>query len=48
MRCLMLRAEFLVLKHCVPSLWTNSYVVVTVGGVMLAVLRRHVEGQKGR
>ena len=43
-----LRAEFPALKRRLPSLWTNSYFVATVGGVTLEVLKRYVEGQKGR
>jgi REP-associated tyrosine transposase len=43
-----LRAEFPVLKRRLPSLWTNSYFVATVGGVTLETLRRYVENQKGK
>jgi putative transposase len=43
-----LREEFPALKRRLPSLWTNSYFVATVGGVTLDVLNRYVEGQKGR
>ncbi len=43
-----LRAEFPVLKRRLPSLWTNSYLVSTVGGVTLETLKRYVEHQKGR
>ncbi len=43
-----LRAEFPVLKRRLPSLWTNSYFVSTVGGVTLETLKRYVESQKGR
>ena len=43
-----LRAEFPALKRRLPSLWTNSYFVSTVGGVTLETLNRYVESQKGR
>lgn len=43
-----LRSEFPTLKKRLPSLWTNSYFVATVGGVTLDTLKRYVESQKGR
>ena len=43
-----LRAEFPALKRRLPSLWTNSYLVSTVGGVTLEALKRYVESQKGK
>jgi len=43
-----LRQEFPQLKRRLPSLWTNSYFVCTVGGVTLETLIRYVEGQKNR
>jgi REP-associated tyrosine transposase len=43
-----LREEFPALKRRLPSLWTNSYFVSTVGGVTLETLKRYVENQKGR
>ena len=43
-----LRAEFPSLKRRLPSLWTNSYFVATVGGVTLETLKRYVENQKGQ
>lgn len=42
-----LRLEFPALKSRLPSLWTNSYFVATVGGAPLAVIKRHIENQKG-
>ncbi|HEY6407004.1 MAG TPA: transposase, partial [Ktedonobacteraceae bacterium] len=36
------------LKRKLPSLWTNSYFVATVGGVTRDTLKRYVEGQTGR
>lgn len=43
-----LRSEFPELKRRLPSLWTNSYFVSTVGGVTLETLKRYVESQKGK
>ncbi|HEX8033812.1 MAG TPA: IS200/IS605 family transposase [Ktedonobacterales bacterium] len=43
-----LRAEFPALTRRLPSLWTNSYFVSTVGGVTLETLKRYVENQKGK
>ncbi|MFG1859787.1 IS200/IS605 family transposase [Microbispora bryophytorum] len=43
-----LREEFPHLKSQLPTLWTNSYFVATVGGAPLAVVKRYVEQQKGR
>ncbi len=43
-----LRQEFPQLNRKLPSLWTNSYLVATAGGVTLDTLKRFVEGQKGR
>jgi putative transposase len=43
-----LREEFPALKRRLPSLWTSSYFVSTVGGVTLETLKRYVENQKGK
>jgi putative transposase len=43
-----LREEFPWLKSKLPSLWTNSYFVATVGGAPLSVIKRYVETQKDR
>jgi putative transposase len=43
-----LREEFPTLKRRLPSLWTNSYFVSTVGGVTLETLKRYVESQKDK
>src|SRR5215469_9852118 len=43
-----LRAEFPALKRRLPSLWTNSYFVATVGGVTLETLKAYIENQKGK
>ena len=42
-----LREEFPWLRRRLPSLWTNSYFVSTVGGAPLAIARRYIEDQKG-
>ena len=41
-----LRQEFPTLKSKLPTLWTNSYFVSTVGGAPLAVIKQYVENQK--
>ena len=41
-----LRQEFSWLRSRLPSLWTNSYFVSTVGGAPLAVIKRYIENQK--
>ena len=41
-----LREEFPWLNSRLPSLWTNSYFVSTVGGAPLAVIKRYIENQK--
>ncbi|CAI8885028.1 transposase [Brevibacillus sp. IT-7CA2] len=43
-----LRMEFKHLKSRLPSLWTNSYFVATVGTVQLDVIQKYVESQKER
>jgi putative transposase len=43
-----LREEFPWLKTRIPTLWTNAYVVATVGGAPLSVIERYVERQKTR
>jgi putative transposase len=35
-------------KRRLPSLWTNSYFVSTVGAVTLEMLKQYVESQKGK
>lgn len=42
----MLRKEFPALKSRIPTLWTNSYFVSTVGGAPLAVVKQYIENQK--
>ena len=43
-----LRDEFPWLRSRLPSLWTNSYFVATVGGAPLSVIKGEVETQKDR
>ena len=42
----LLRQEFPALKRKVPTLWTNSYFVSTVGGAPLLVIKQYIENQK--
>lgn len=42
----LLRQEFPQLKSRLPTLWTHSYFVSTVGGASIAVLKRYIENQK--
>lgn len=42
----LLRQEFPWLKSRLPTLWTNSYFVSTVGGAPLAVIKKYIEDQK--
>jgi putative transposase len=41
-----LRQEFPWLKSRLPTLWTNSYFLSTVGGSPLAVVKQYIENQK--
>jgi putative transposase len=41
-----LRQEFEVLRTRVPTLWTNSYCVLTVGGAPLSILKKYIEQQR--
>ena len=41
-----LRQEFKHLTTKLPTLWTNSYFVSTVGGAPLEVIKQYVENQK--
>ena len=43
-RCL--RQEFKALTTKLPTLWTNSYFVSTVGGSPLSVIKQYIENQK--
>src|SRR5215813_1885110 len=42
----LLRQEFSWLKSRLPTLWTNSYFVSTVGGAPLEVVKQYIENQK--
>jgi putative transposase len=42
----LLRQEFSSLKRRLPTLWTNSYFVATVGGTPLAAIKQYIENQK--
>lgn len=42
----LLRNEFPSLRSRLPSLWTNSYFVATVGGAPLSIIRQYIESQK--
>jgi putative transposase len=42
----LIRAEFPALRSRLPTLWTNSYFVSTVGGSPLAVVKQYIENQK--
>lgn len=41
-----LRQEFPVLKRKLPTLWTNSYFVSTLGGAPLSIIKQYIENQK--
>lgn len=43
-----LREEFPSLKSRLPTLWSRSYYVGSVGHVSDATVRKYIEGQKGR
>jgi putative transposase len=42
----LLRQEFKELRTRVPTLWTNSYFVSTVGGAPLHIVKHYIEEQK--
>jgi putative transposase len=41
-----LRKEFLFLRKRLPTLWTHSYFIATVGGAPLSVIKKYIEDQK--
>ena len=41
-----LRKEFKELTTKLPTLWTNSYFISTVGGAPLAIVKQYIESQK--
>lgn len=42
----LLRKEFRELRTRLPTLWSNSYFVSTVGGAPLSVIKQYIENQK--
>jgi putative transposase len=42
----LLRQGFPWLRSRLPTLWTNSYLVATVGGAPLVVIQQYIENQK--
>jgi putative transposase len=44
----MLRQEFKSIKSRLPTLWTNSYFISTVGGAPLDIVKQYIENQKKR
>ena len=43
-----LRQEFDSLRSRLPTLWTNSYFVATVGGAPLGIIKQYVENQRNK
>ena len=43
-----LRQEFDSLRSRLPTLWTNSYFVATVGGAPLEIVKQYVENQRNK
>ena len=41
-----LKQEYPYLRTKMPTLWTNSYFVSTVGGASLEVMKQYIENQK--
>jgi len=41
-----LRAEFPHLRRKLPTMWSNSYFVATVGGATLDVIKQYIENQQ--
>ena len=44
----LLREEFPSIKRRLPTLWTNSYFVATVGGAPLEIVKQYVENQRNK
>ena len=42
----LLRQEFPSLRRRLPTLWTNSYFVATIGGATLEAVKQYVENQR--
>ena len=43
-----LRKEFVFLKSRLPTLWTRSYYVESVGHITEETIRKYIDGQKGQ
>lgn len=43
-----LRTEFPALRSRLPTLWSRSYFIASVGAVSETTIRRYIEAQKGR
>ena len=43
-----LRLEFAILRQRLPTLWSNSYLVCTVGGAPISIVKQYIESQKER
>jgi len=41
-----LRQQFQTLRSRLPTLWTNSYFVSSVGGAPLSIIKQYIENQK--
>lgn len=41
-----LRGEYPWLKSRLPTLWSNSYFVTTVGGAPISIIKQYIESQK--
>ena len=41
-----IRGEFPSIKSRLPTLWTNSYFVVTTGGAPLEIIKQYIEQQR--
>ena len=42
----LLRQEYKSLRTRLPTLWTNSYFISTVGGAPLEIIKQYIENQK--
>jgi len=42
----LLREEFSILRRKLPTLWTHSYFIATVGGAPLDIIKKYIEDQK--
>ena len=43
-----LRQEFAILRQRLPTLWSNSYFVCTVGSAPISIMKHYIESQKER